>query len=337
MNRWVVYTVAAAIAGLPAVGAAKNADGFLNGKPFAALNEKIEANSSELSALSGSLAALKAECEVTEADVDAIKAEVDANSEGLAALSASVDANFAALTAQYIEDIGSVNDLIAALQLQVDGLTAQAGTLADSLGDAIASLDATSGTVDALVIEVLGINATLTSVNASINGLNNDIDELQAQLDEQAALIAQIELQGTAVSAAAFSGVASITFETLNTDCDTSQPNTFQWRVNDVEVATSVGDDAGTCSCNAPVTTTIADESILASISYGADGDNTLEFQRVENNMMHAVAWSRAVLEDSAGNSRVYCIFDHAGGDCTETNLCAASYTFGAADGSTTF
>ncbi|MBI4485807.1 MAG: Ig-like domain repeat protein, partial [Acidobacteria bacterium] len=130
------------------------------------------------------------------------------------------------------------------------------------------------------------------------------------------------------VTGAGSSGLSAIRLEWLGT-CGA---DTLKFYLNGVEIA-SVNANGGSCICSVPIaSTTTTNPAHLAEFSAG--GANT--FRVVKSGTGTAFAWARVVLAAADGSQFVRPIYDVNGGDATELNLCAASYTFGTFDQSST-
>ncbi len=120
---------------------------------------------------------------------------------------------------------------------------------------------------------------------------------------------------------------ASITFDILAT-CGADPLNFY---LNGVLIGTVAVNPSGQCGCGAPLQSfTVANAGLIAS-AWNLEGNNT--FRTVKDDSQSALAWVHARLR--AGQQSVtYCIAQI--GNCDDTELCSAGYTFDGVDESTT-
>lgn len=310
--------------------------GAMNGKPFAALYAKLETNTQALGTLTSDMGSLSDELTAVRRDVEAIQYQVIENTAGITELladmanletaSAATRAEVASLKALYEADIASIEGLIAVLQEQIAESAAEAISLSDMLQVAISDIDALEQISNSTLLEVVSLNATVTSITANIASVESTISDLQARLVTQEDALMNLELKLVAGNAAAMGDFTAITFETLSTDCNAASGRQFNWSINDSVVATSVGGTDASCSCDAGTTSTTVDAASLAGIALNNDGTDTMGFSS-PGKSSHYVSWSRAILTDSDGNTESVCLFDEAGGNCSEMNLCTAGFT----------
>ncbi len=120
---------------------------------------------------------------------------------------------------------------------------------------------------------------------------------------------------------------ASITFESLNTNCG-GAPTTFSYYLNGSLIGTASGDPNYTCTCTAPITTFVVSDGAQLAALWLRGQDNSIAFVKSDPSSTNAYAWTRATIALGPTSERV-CVGDYAGGNCTEPNLCNASYIFG--------
>lgn len=121
----------------------------------------------------------------------------------------------------------------------------------------------------------------------------------------------------------------SITFESLNTACNTPT-TTFSFYLNGTLIGQSSGDPDGTCSCLAPITTFVVDDAALLASAWLRGQPNELAFTKHDLAVNgNAFAWTRATISDGTESATV-CVAEVNGGTCSEeASLCNAGYVFG--------
>ena len=350
MNRFFMFLIIALFSGgmfLPAVHAAKsgsNAD-IPNGRPFQALLNLIEANQQIIISNQGDIDALENSVSILQGSVSNINvsiadldARVTSNTNDLSDAKASLaDLNtitdqliseVRALTAGHQTDMASLKAEIANTQTQIESLagivTALANDLAAKVGQLNVAIDENTIAIDDLLLQVVTLNAEISGVNSTINGLQATISTINAQIDGQAGLLADIEFRLVALEDAQNlepDTAVSVTFEVLNAGCyDYTRPLTFSFNGQVIAESTT---DSSTCSCDAPITTVTATDVTLNDV------ENTLSFETPYTYYAY-VAWAKATVNYSNGTSTSVCIYDYAGGNCVESNLCTAGYTINA-------
>lgn len=135
-------------------------------------------------------------------------------------------------------------------------------------------------------------------------------------------------------------GISEIRLEVLHTRCNAAE--TLQFIFGDMATGTVIdtfqegvpqlGQPApGFCTCTPGVETRVySDPNILGLYDTSDDALPQFHLHRPTtiNSFGTAFAWARVVLSGPDG-TRSYCIFDFDGGDCSETDLCNARFTWG--------
>ena len=121
----------------------------------------------------------------------------------------------------------------------------------------------------------------------------------------------------------------SITFETLNTQCGTSH-GTFEWFLNGPSLGSAPSDPAETCNCFAPIDTFL----VTDTSAWNTSANNVFRFVATGGTSAD-ISWTRATSEVN-GSPQTFCVFDFAGGDCSELNLCTANFTVPPVDATAT-
>ena len=113
---------------------------------------------------------------------------------------------------------------------------------------------------------------------------------------------------------------ASITFETLNTRCDS--PSTFEWFLNGTSLGSAPSDPANTCICSAPVDTFAVTNTALIASAWNSSGINDFRFTSSGGTLL---SWTRANFTVNS-SAQTFCVFDNGGGNCDVLDLCAAGF-----------
>ena len=184
---------------IAAAGGNAGGENFLNGKPFASLNQKIEVNTDTITALSVEVNNLQAQLETLESQVDANAIAISGAlsvikglEDGLNILSGEVATlrnNLYDLKFQHEADIDNFQRQLDELRTQVGRLSAQLTDLASELAINIAALEAAIATnssdIQALTTSVAILSGHVSLVEAEITGLLSRIGLTEQQLAQQ--------------------------------------------------------------------------------------------------------------------------------------------------------
>lgn len=211
---------------IAARGGNSGGENFLNGKPFASLNQKIEINTDTITALSVEVNHLQTQLETLGSQVDAntiaisgALAVIQGLEDGLNILSgevATLRSNLYDLKFQHEADIANFQRQLDELRTQVGRLSAQLTDLANELAIKVAALEAAiaanSSDIQALTTSVAILSGHVSLVEAEITGLlsriglteqqlvqqQTDLDVLTSALTDLSARLALLEQDGTA-------------------------------------------------------------------------------------------------------------------------------------------
>lgn len=184
---------------IAAKGGNSGGENFLNGKPFASLNQKIEINTSMITALSADVNNLQAQLETLESQVGAnaiavsdALAVIQGFEDGLNRLSGEVStlrSNLYDLKFQHEADIANFQRQLDEVRAQVGRLSAQLTDLAGELAINIAALEVAIATnssdIQSLTATVTVLSGHVSLVEAEITGLLSRIGLTEQQLAQQ--------------------------------------------------------------------------------------------------------------------------------------------------------
>jgi hypothetical protein len=168
-----------------------------------------------------------------------------------------------------------------------------------------------------------------TCVDISNPGQTEQAACLQVAEDGGSCLETRIDLIGENVS-----GTVSISddltvapdslrFEVLDSSC--APGDYFVFLLNGYLLGNLAADPSNACTCTPQVQSfTMTNPSLIAA-HWNVGGSNSFGFRKIGN--AATFAWVRVVVNKHAAHES-HCLLDFDGGDCSELDLCAASFTF---------
>ena len=113
----------------------------------------------------------------------------------------------------------------------------------------------------------------------------------------------------------------AIEFTVLDTACTTG--DVFEFELNGVPVGRIEADPTLSCDCQAPQQSFRFEDAAVLAGAWLPSRDNVLRIRKIGN--QSGLAWIRLTAWRGVVATET-CVFDHGGGDCDVTDLCAAGY-----------
>jgi hypothetical protein len=115
----------------------------------------------------------------------------------------------------------------------------------------------------------------------------------------------------------------SLRFELLDSSC--APGDYFVFLLNGYLLGNLAADPSNACTCAPQIQTFAVTNSTLIAAHWNVGGTNSFGFRKIGSGA--TFAWVRVVVNKHAAHE-TDCLLDIDGGDCTEPDLCAASFTF---------
>lgn len=185
-----------------------------NGVPFQQLNKLIsenraliDSNQTAVANLTNEVNAMHLRVDALETNLAGIAAQVSDNTQDIAEAFqriasnsgdvAGLRADLSALVQQHNADMTTLHARLDGIDLEIANLSAQGLELANLLNQRVAelraSIDNNALGIDALLLDVISINAQITTINSQINSLFIQQSSLSDQLADLAAQLANLQ------------------------------------------------------------------------------------------------------------------------------------------------
>lgn len=238
-NKSILLTTVIAIAVVGPPAYAK--DSSAQGRPFAALQEQvdanrllIEANSTAIDELGRDTAAILERIDAVEASMADLSDQVAENSneidnvlDQVTTTSGEIDALYSelsSLASRHEADLAGIGSQLTAIEAELENLNQLRNELAEDLRATLQGLDSqvtdNAVAIDSLLLQLVNANAQLTMVNSDIMNLENrssDLEEAQAAYGEQLTQLTEL-VAGLEGRVDTLEGYHQLTFSGIQTN-----------------------------------------------------------------------------------------------------------------------